>query len=420
MKKNLLLTAILIIMHFIMQAQVGQRALQFDGFDDYVMISPSTNYQIGTSDFTIEAWIRDYRDPAQGFTTEPIFCIGYSSDIYFAVQNGNLLLSVGDFNLHTLVPEWSFSLTDLRDSACHHVAAVRQGNQILFYRDGLFTVSGTLNGAESLSSNVEAMIGCNDLVMQGTIKEVKFYQGARTQAQIQYDMFSATASAGILGYWKCDESAAITVYDYAYGNDGTLGYPGGGPSTYPIRVDNCCAASCPSPSNRFVSNQTSTHVKFNWSAYDCATGYQVRYRPTGTTVWTKKFIDGNTGYKTIYSLTPNTQYSWQIRSKCSTNAAIWSPWSNTKYFTTPLRTAGSEEEMAEAINIYPNPSSGFVNIIMKSKVEKLVIYNSLGELIYSKSEPADMLLIEDLSPGLYLLQAEFLSGERRTMRFIIE
>lgn|GEM_PF-3691272 len=419
MKKNLLLTAILIIMHFTIQAQVSQRALQFDGWDDYVTIPASASYQIGTSDFTIEAWIRDFRDPGQGFTTEPIFCIGWSADIYFAVQNGNLLISVGDFNLHTPVYEWSASLTDLRDSACHHVAAVRQGNQILFYRDGLFTASGTLNGAESLSSPVEALIGCNDVVMEGTIKEVMFWQGVRTQAQIQSDMFSSSAS-GQLGYWKCDETSGLIVYDHAAGNDGTFGFNGSGPSTYPSRVDNCCGATCPSPSNRFVSNQTSTHVKLNWSVYECASGYQVRYRPTGTTPWTKKLINGNTGHKTIFGLTPNTQYSWQIRSKCSTNAEIWSPWSNTKFFSTPLREAGSVEEIGEAINIYPNPSSGHVNILLKSKVEKLVIYNSLGELIYSISEPADRLLIEHLSRGLYLLQAEFLQGERQTMRFIVE
>ncbi len=325
--------------------QISQQALQFDGWDDRVMIPPSPNYQIGTADFTVEAWIRDTQDSAAWWgSTEPIFCIGWSSNIYFAVQYGRLFIAVGDSGLHT--PVWeAYPGPDLRDNACHHVAVVRQGTDILFYRDGVHTFTGSINGPESLGTPDYAMIGSNDVIFKGTIKEVKFWQGARTPAQVESDMHSGQADPAMLGYWKCDETSGLTVYD-AFGNDGTLGAPlfGCYSTCYPVRIADCCGASCINPVNLYKSDLTSTSVKLKWTTFSCATSYQVRYKVAGTTTWTKKTVTGNIGHKKITGLAPGTLYRWQLRSRCAaSNPKEWTPWSSSKSFTTPpMRTAGNE------------------------------------------------------------------------------
>jgi hypothetical protein len=45
---------------------------------------------------------------------------------------------------------------------------------------------------------------------------------------------------------------------------------------------------------------------------------------------------------------------------------------------------GIENVLVEEMQIYPNPSTGLFYIKSKSSIEKIIIYNSIGELVFVK------------------------------------
>nr|MBK9650475.1 fibronectin type III domain-containing protein [Bacteroidota bacterium] len=78
-----------------------------------------------------------------------------------------------------------------------------------------------------------------------------------------------------------------------------------------------------------ATNITSTTAKLNWTPWSLAVTYRIRYRPTGTTVWTIK--SSSVSNKNITGLLPSTTYQWQVSTKCGT---VLKPYSASSTFTT--------------------------------------------------------------------------------------
>ncbi|MEG4838227.1 DUF4347 domain-containing protein, partial [Microcoleus sp. B9-D4] len=118
--------------------------------------------------------------------------------------------------------------TNVNDGQWHHVAAVYNGSTMSLYIDGV--LEGTLNYAGGIPTNAfDVLIGANAQVtgrnFNGQIDEVRVWNTARTQAQIQGSMNQNIDpnTAGLLGYWKFDEGAGVTASDISgTDNSGTL------------------------------------------------------------------------------------------------------------------------------------------------------------------------------------------------------
>jgi hypothetical protein len=113
--------------------RLGSHAATFDGNGDSLIVNPSEAFDLGTGDFTIEAWLNfsavnrpyaiasKYVDDGQGW----IFYIntaasGQSMALYDSAQHAVLVR-----NVVFLPNQW------------YHVAVVRNGNQIKFFKDGV-------------------------------------------------------------------------------------------------------------------------------------------------------------------------------------------------------------------------------------------------------------------------------------------
>ncbi|MEO0896261.1 MAG: polysaccharide lyase family 7 protein [Bacteroidota bacterium] len=70
------------------------------------------------------------------------------------------------------------------------------------------------------------------------------------------------------------------------------------------------------PSNRVASNIGTTSATLSWNAVANIDHYNVRFRPSGTSSWTKYKVSSGTSY-TLTGLSSNTTYDWQVRSKCA-------------------------------------------------------------------------------------------------------
>jgi hypothetical protein len=118
----------------------------------------------------------------------------------------------------------------------HHVAATYDGTNMKIYVDGIVIAEANRLGliiANNVSKNlfIGKSPGFPGGVFNGKIDEVRIWDIARTQSQIQSTMntiltseYYSSPDSGLVGYWRLDEGAGQTSEDLSYfANSATLG-----------------------------------------------------------------------------------------------------------------------------------------------------------------------------------------------------
>ena len=161
-------------------------AFEFDGTDDYVQLSASSDLNFGTGNFTIEGWFN------KGATTanQALLC---SNKYYIFGNNGNWILRISSATqiaLATYDGTGNLEYTEFSASTSlntwHHFALVREGtgtNETKFYLDGVLkgsmTVSKSLTdaGTNGLTICDEHPTGPGNAPFNGKISNIKIYKG---------------------------------------------------------------------------------------------------------------------------------------------------------------------------------------------------------------------------------------------------
>ena len=207
-------------------AQVDSNALYLDG-SNHVEFPFSTNatFNVGTGDFTTEAWIR-----LDSVPTLPNEAIILGNQKYDELDGFRIAVSSNQLVLYTGVGGYGMGGGPyLNDNSCHHIAITRASGTVSFYIDGFFEFGNTM--FEDLSSSRPFLIGAMADVdgtivnrFVGPIKEVRFWNVARSQAEIQNSMNNAIApQTGLIGYWRMNEGTGNNLTDYSgNGNDGLV------------------------------------------------------------------------------------------------------------------------------------------------------------------------------------------------------
>ena len=146
------------------------------------------------------------------------------------------------------------------------------------------------------------------------------------------------------------------------------------------------ATPCPAPTNLATSELTSTGVQLNWTAAAGASGYDLRYRIEGTTVWT--VLSTTEVTSTLASLSPNTQYEWQVRSDCGD---LQSEYVTGPIFQTPLVTCVAPSNLqitsllSEAAVIAWDSVAGAVDYLVRYRLVGSTswITNSVGSTSFT-------------------------------------
>ncbi len=122
------------------QSKFGGSSMYFDGTGDYLISRNNYGFEFGTSDFTVEMWIRT--------TYGAGYIVGHTAsggNAWVLTFSSNLLYWVSEFNTTNL---YNRSATSILDGNWHHVAVTRaSGTQRMFF-DGVLqgaTVSDTTN-----------------------------------------------------------------------------------------------------------------------------------------------------------------------------------------------------------------------------------------------------------------------------------
>ncbi|MCG8378116.1 MAG: hypothetical protein MI865_01435, partial [Proteobacteria bacterium] len=179
--------------------QVPGNALLFDGVDDVVDLGDPDEVDFGSGDFTLELWLK-LDSLANG--NRNIISKQVAGQRQFQIQfdrdfNGN----VKDLTLIVWRPDDSSFLLDsdpnaITDTEWHHLALLRNGTIFEIYVDGTLIKSG-LNGGPTGdpmgATTADLLIGGGTTAgfVDGEIDEVRIWGDARTQPEIQSNMFNS-------------------------------------------------------------------------------------------------------------------------------------------------------------------------------------------------------------------------------------
>ncbi|MEP7170357.1 MAG: LamG-like jellyroll fold domain-containing protein, partial [Bacteroidota bacterium] len=167
-------------------------ALNFDGSNDYVQMP---EFNLGTSDFTIEAWVNPTALPNPAYIvtnrTNELGSVGnwwnfqvQASGIPgFEMGEGGVAPSYVFIPANTAIPTGTWS----------HIAVVRSGMNIKIYINGMLDLDYNDTYLRNLTSanntgGLGAWPGGSQGWFNGSMDEVRVWNGVRTQSQIQANM----------------------------------------------------------------------------------------------------------------------------------------------------------------------------------------------------------------------------------------
>ncbi|MBK6483772.1 MAG: T9SS type A sorting domain-containing protein [Chitinophagaceae bacterium] len=376
-------------------------ALDFDGVDDYVL-TPGTFGGPAWKELTVEAWvycdaITDYFQAVYGSNEWP-----EGTWVHLQMESGgnNAIFSNKGWIGLPIIPQTA--------GVWKHVALVAKSGDSRIYENGIqLGATVTTQFQYILASNtINIGRGYNSVRhMNGKIDELRVWNVARTQAEIQANMNVKICgnTSGLFAYYPFDQgisgadnSGLVIADDLSdNNNDGTLNnfalsgtnsnWVDGAPG---LMNDNCEVTDCAIPSMPTVSSITSTSAQFNWDNLPTALGYVIKYN-TQDGSGTAKVTYSKSNSKPISGLTPNTTYFWRVKSVCSEDPKVVSEWSEKYFFTTHPFKIGDVQ--SNSLTIYPNPVSQQFTLNIESgsttnQSASIHLLNVLGQTIYSSQE----------------------------------
>lgn len=172
--------------------------------------------------------------------------------------------------------------------------------------------------------------------------------------------------------------------------------------------------NCPRPKGLSSANISSTSATLNWTAPALAISYQVRYRKAGILTWSYRYASSNS--LTLTGLLANTQYQWQVRTRCSLTPLVNADWTSTRTFQTNLRLGDDgqliSDEAKNNLIVFPNPAKSMVTVVSNAGTDSdyhLQMFNSTGQVVHSQTIRSIEGVIEitidvsDKAAGLYTI-----------------
>jgi hypothetical protein len=213
------------------QSSSAQTSLHFNGASSYVDFGAATS-TLGATNFTIECWFRRVGTGTAGAGTgtggvggTPIVSKGrgesespsLNCNYYLAYTSANKLTA--DFEELTGPNHPLTGTITITSNVWHHAALTYNGTNLTVYLDGVLDNSIAASGTPDYTSIQHAGVGTSmnstgvaSGFFAGNIYEVRIWNYARSQSQIQAAMMSQiNTSPGLLGHWAFNEGTGSTV-----------------------------------------------------------------------------------------------------------------------------------------------------------------------------------------------------------------
>lgn len=215
-----------------------QSSLSFNGTSTYVDFGAATS-TLGASNFTVECWFKRIGTGTAGAGTggggvggTPIVSKGrgesespsLNCNYYIAYTAANKLTA--DFE-EVSGPNHPLTGTiTITSNVWHHVALTYNGTNLILYLDGVLDNSVAASGIPDYTSIQHAGIGTSmnsvgtpSGFFAGNIDEVRIWNYARSQSQIQASMHNEiTAATGLLGRWGLNDGTGTNSVNSVAGS----------------------------------------------------------------------------------------------------------------------------------------------------------------------------------------------------------
>jgi hypothetical protein len=160
----------------------GSGSAYFDGNGDYLTLADSADWEFGSGDFTIEAWINATLTGWHAVVSQRNTAASQSAFIFYTDQTTGLLT----FALSTSGTAFTHTLTSgttyVQANVWTHVAAARNGNTLRLFIDGVLVGTMSVTGATIYNSTVPLMVGGDTYsspssFMNGYIDDLRITKG---------------------------------------------------------------------------------------------------------------------------------------------------------------------------------------------------------------------------------------------------
>ncbi len=249
-----LLSFLFMFTFFIGNSQTVKTGLSFDGVDDYVRIPHGNALNLGTGEFTIEAWIQvedDIEALAPIILAKKAGSLSANGFMFGLNDKGKLVIQIEGQSYFAS----SWGGVDLRDGQCHHVVYTRENasgsDTVRAYIDGglrsksVKSIPKTLNADNTDDLTIgwsEFTIINDEYYFKGMIKEVRVWNVRKSQSEISasMDKFLDGNESGLVGYWSLYENGGQAGQDRSgNGNNAVLGGGSGAEGSDPTWADFC-------------------------------------------------------------------------------------------------------------------------------------------------------------------------------------
>ncbi len=158
----------------------ANKALQFDGIDDYMNLTTS---QFNNSTFAFASWVKlDALPDANNTENIALSLGGFSDEHYLSAEytNGSALWKFSSNGI-------SVYSSTLANTDWHLLVGVRTGGLLKLYVDGTLAASQSVSSAATYGSPLSGRIGSsitNNKFFKGKIDDVKFFSGSLIDAEV--------------------------------------------------------------------------------------------------------------------------------------------------------------------------------------------------------------------------------------------
>ena len=200
--------------------------ITFDGTNDYVTISDTSDFSFGSGEFAIEAWFRpDSSATVSASSYHTILICGVPVQLYWINNQFQFFASTSNSSPPSYFIAGNTGFNSGSNSAArgvwHHIVVTRTGNDFKMY------LNGTLVKSESNTSsfgdpNIDTTIGATNTAglanfAYGRISNVKIYKGKGLTAAEILQNYNATKNRYNF-VWSLPETTTGTVFDFTGGS----------------------------------------------------------------------------------------------------------------------------------------------------------------------------------------------------------
>lgn len=401
MKKYILLLALSLST----QVHAQQIALNFAGDDDWVTGTNNSLPQ-GNSPRTIETWIK-YNTGRNDMSIFNYGTFAYNEKFTLHLYNGVYIIGEGN-DLYT---GYSFN-----DGNWHHLAVTHDGSTTIVYVDGI--IRGSRNTTYNTTGydyqmGVSLRNGSWDFRFQGTIDELRVWNVARTQQQIQNNMYiNFNAAPGLIASYHLNDgipngnnTGITTVLDASgLGNNGTLNnFTLNGTGSNFVSD----AILLPLKLTAFDAKAGNGTTRISWTIAEETSmrSFSIQESRDGAHFITVKTVPAHNS-KEAYTYSETLQL---LNGRTYYRLSMTDDAGRTTY--SDIASVSSSDNDTQ-ISIWPNPANGQLTILHAASGSTYRILNSSGVIVQSAllNSELQQIYISKLSPGLYLLQVAGMKG----------